>query len=181
MTGMDQDTTLRLDDRAPRRDRAFRLAPDAPALDALARRVGADAVRKVTFEGRLTPEGRADWRLEAHLGATVVQPCVVTLAPVTTRIETDLVRRYVEGYEMPDDAGEHEMPDDDTVEPRPAALDLAEVLAEALSLAMPDFPKAEGAELAEAQFTEPGRAAMTDDDAKPLAGLRDLLKGGGSD
>ena len=177
----EETTTIRLDDRAGRRAREVRVTPTGDALTALAARVGADAVRKVSFAGRLEPEGAADWRLSAHLGATVVQPCVVTLSPVTTRIETDVTRRYVEGYELPDDAGEYEMPEDDTTEPRPATLDLMDVLAEALSLAMPDFPKAEGAELADAQFTEPGRRAMTDDDAKPLAGLRDLLKGGGAE
>jgi hypothetical protein len=44
-------------------------------------------VRKLRFIGTLEPEGAQDWRLTADLGATVVQPCVVTLAPVTTRLE----------------------------------------------------------------------------------------------
>ena len=169
------DRTISLDPRSPRRERTFALRPVADELTALADRVGATALRKVAFEGRLTPTGTADWRLDARLGATAVQPCVVTLAPVTTRIETDVVRHYVDGYEMPDDGGEFEMPEDETTEPRPATLDLGEVLAEALSLALPDFPRADGAELGQAVYAEPGTAAMTDDDAKPLAGLRGLL------
>ena len=46
--------------------------------------------------------------------------------------------------------------------------------AEALALALPDFPRAEGVELGPAVFTEPGATPMTDEAAKPLAGLADL-------
>lgn len=164
---------LRLDD-PKRREIGFALRPGPEALAALAGRLGASALRKVAFEGRVLPEGGGDWRLEAHLGATAVQPCVVTLAPVTTRIETDVRRRYLADYTPPEGAGETEMPEDDTLEPLPAALDLGELLAEALSLALPDFPKAEGAELGEAVYTEPGTAPMTDEDARPFAGLKGL-------
>ena len=45
---------------------------------------------------------------------------------------------------------------------------------EALSLAIPLYPRAEDATLGEAVFTEPGKQAMTDEDAKPFAGLASL-------
>jgi uncharacterized metal-binding protein YceD (DUF177 family) len=108
----------------------------------------------------------------------VVQPCVVTLAPVTTRIDIDITRRYSATHVEPE-ADEAEMPEDDTTEALPDRLDLTAVMLEALALALPDYPRAEGAELAERQFAAPGVAPMTDADAKPLAGLaalRDRLK-----
>ena len=37
--------------------------------------------------------------LEADLGATVVQSCVVTLDPVTTRVEETALRRYTPDIE----------------------------------------------------------------------------------
>jgi uncharacterized metal-binding protein YceD (DUF177 family) len=53
-------------------------------------------------------------------------------------------------------------------------------LAEALALALPLYPRAPGAELGEAAFTEPGKPVLRDEDARPFAGLahlRDKLKG----
>ena len=110
----------------------FALEPEAEARAALAERLGIDALRKLRFTGMLTPRG-ADWHLEATLGATAVQPCVVTLAPVTTRIDEEVVRRYLDDVPPLPPGDEIEMPQDETVEPRPAALDLGAVMAEALA------------------------------------------------
>jgi len=130
-------------------------------------------LRKVRLEGDLHPEGKRDWRLVARIGATMVQPCVVTLEPVTTRIDADLLRQY--RAQLPDPSGdEMEMPEDDTIEPLPAQLDLRDLLVEGLSLHRPDYPRAEGVELGEAIFAAPGVAPMRDEDAKPLAGLAAL-------
>jgi uncharacterized metal-binding protein YceD (DUF177 family) len=48
------------------------------------------------------------------------------------------------------------------------------VLTEALSLALPDFPRADGAELGSQVYAADGVAPMTDEDAKPFAGLASL-------
>lgn len=155
----------------------FELVPDADARAALASALDLSQIRKLRFAGKLIAEGKRDWRLEAQLGATVVQPCVVTLKPVTTRIDEPVLRRYL--ADLPDpEADEIEMPEDDTLEPLPATLNLSEVLAEALALAVPDFPRADGVGFGEASFTEPGVTPMSDEEAKPLAGLaalRDVL------
>ena len=50
---------------------------------------------------------------------------------------------------MPD-GDEVEMPEDDTVEPMPEVIDLAEVAAEALALALPLYPRAPGADFGQA-------------------------------
>ncbi|MEO1238284.1 MAG: YceD family protein, partial [Pseudomonadota bacterium] len=126
------------------------------------------------LEGRMIPEGQSDWRLEAKLGATVVQTCVVTLTPVTTRIDVPVTRRYLAYMEPVPDAGEIEMPEDDTIEPLPGAIDLHAVLAEALALALPDFPRAPDASLENHTFTEPGKAPLSDADIKPFAALKAL-------
>jgi uncharacterized metal-binding protein YceD (DUF177 family) len=159
------------------------LEPDAEARRAIAAEVGAQVLRKLRFEGVLRPEGKQDWRLEAKLGVTAVQPCVVTLEPVTTRIDVPVLRSYRADVADPD-ADEIEMPDDDTVEPLPATLDLLALITEAVALALPDYPRAPGVELGPAQFAAPGVAPMTDEDTKPLAGLaalRDKLLGSSED
>ena len=167
-------TTLRLSRLARSQPVAIAIQPDRDALDALAERLDLLGLRKVRLTGELTPEGDTGWTLDARLGATVVQPCVATLAPVTTRIEETLERRYRADLAPPPDGGEVEMPEDDSIEPLPETLDLQAVLEEALALALPPYPRADGAEAGDAQFTEPGKTPMTDDDARPFAGLKAL-------
>ncbi|MEJ6391693.1 DUF177 domain-containing protein [Gymnodinialimonas sp. 2305UL16-5] len=164
-------------------DTPFELVPTPEEMAQIAQDLGATTLRKVRLTGNLRPIGKQDWALNASLGATAVQPCGVTLAPVTTRIDTDVTRHYL--AEMPAPSGdEMEMPEDDTTEPLPDKLDLTALLIEALSLALPDFPRAEGVELGEAIYAAPGVTPMRDEDAKPLAGLaalRDKLSSGRSD
>jgi len=181
----DPSTGLKLVKRLSGPDRSqpmvFEMRPDASARAALAEVLGISAVRKLRFAGRLLPEGKSDWRLEAELGATVVQPCSVTLEPVVTRIDEAVGRRWVADL-PPAPPGETEMPEDDEVEPLTGSVDLGQVMAEALALALPPFPRAEGVELGQALYAAPGVKPMTDEEAKPMAGLADLrdrLKNGG--
>ena len=145
--------------------------PDAAGRAAVAAHLGVREVRRLRLDGRLVPEGREGWRIEARLGATVVQDCVVTLAPVVTRIEEPVLIRYLAGLAEPE-GGEAEVPEED-VEPLPALLDLGGVMVEALSLALPPWPRAPGVALAEAD------EAPEEGGARPFAGLRDRLEGGG--
>lgn len=150
----------------------FALTPDAAARAGLAAELGIRAVKKLEFAGQIAPEGAQGWRLTARLGASVVQDCVVSGAPVPTRIDTDVVRRYVPGLAPPDGA-EAEVPDDDTLEPLTAEVDAGDVLREALALALPDYPRALGAELPAPQIG----AAETR--ANPFAALAKLKGDGG--
>lgn len=161
---------LRLGDLTTRGATPFSLVPTAKERAAIAQALGIDSIKKLNFSGQLEPVGKSDWALEGMLGATVVQACVVTLAPVTTRIDEAVNRRYL--TDLPEvSAGEVEMPEDDTIDPLPATLDLATVMIEALSLALPQYPKADGATLGDAVFAEDGVTPMSDDDAKPFAEL----------
>ena len=169
---------LRIRDLAAGAAHGFDLTPDAGARAAIAAALGIPAVRKLRLSGRLEPMGRADWRLTARLGATVVQDCVVTLDPVTTRIDEDVARSYLANPPATPEADEIEMPEDDTIEPLPEILDLGAVMIEALALNLPLYPHAEGVAPLNASFTEPGKTPMSDAEARPfagLAGLRDKL------
>ena len=166
---------LRLADLASRKATAFELMPNAGERAAIAQSLGIIGIKKLTFKGEITPVGRIDWELRAKLGVTVVQACVVTLDPVTTRVDEPVTRIYTANFEEPDE-NEVEMLVDENVEPLPASVDLAEVMIEAVALALPPYPRSEGADLSDAVFTEGGKAPMTDEDAKPFAGLGDLRK-----
>lgn len=168
---------LRVADLNAKHPTSFDVQPDETALRDIAERLSLTDIRKLSFRGTVSAAGKYDWRLDAQLGATVVQPCAITLAPVSTRIDERVHRLLLKDYNEPEDL-EAEMPEDDTTEALGAWIEPWEVMIEALSLALPMYPRAPGAELGEAVFTEPGKAAMTDDDAKPfagLAGLRDKL------
>jgi uncharacterized metal-binding protein YceD (DUF177 family) len=133
---------------------------------ALARLFDAVSVQKFRFSGELRPLGTKSWVLEGDLGATVTQACVVTLAPVKTRIDNEVRRRYVPEIEVDTD--------DDEVEALGPVIDLGLVATEAASLALPDYPKAPGAELVRRDFAGLGIEPLTDETAKPFAGLKAL-------
>lgn len=165
--------TIRMSDLKHRQPTPVTIEPDAAGRAAVAQDLGIVGVRKLRLTGTLTPLGKRDWQLDAVLGATVVQECIITLAPVTTRIEEPLVRRYLSDMANPA-SGEVEMPEDDSAEALPIDLDLAAVMIEALALALPPYPRAPGAEIGELSVTEPGALAFTDDRVKPFAGLAAL-------
>ena len=174
MTDQTQPTgRIRVADLSQSEPTPFALRPDAATMQEIAAELALDGLRKMRFEGQIRAEGRRDWLLTGTLGATVVQPCVVTLKPVTTRIDTEVRRLYLAEFTTPQ-GDEVEMPEDDDQEPLGREIDLAAVMIEALSLALPVYPRADEAELGEANFTEPGKQAMTDDDARPFAALAAL-------
>lgn len=155
------------------------MRPDAATLAALAEAMGLTGLRKLSFEGGLKPLGDRDWQLKGRLGATVVQPCVVTLEPVVTRIDTDVVRTFIRDY-VDVDAPEAEVPEDDSVEPLGIWIDPAAVMEEELTLALPEYPRKDAAESTTVRVTEPGKTPMTDEQARPFAGLaalKDQLNG----
>lgn len=151
----------------------FDVAPTREEAAALARLLGAQAVRKLRFAGRLAPLTRGGWALDARLGASVVQTCVVTLEPVTTRIDQTVRRRFLPetGSRAPERAGELVVdPDeDDEVEPLGERIDLGLVAIEALALALPAYPRKEGATLGPAIA-----GASDEEEPKPFAALAAL-------
>ncbi len=171
-------TALQVSDLSQTEENSFALRPEADVLASMAEELDISALRKLSFAGAITPLGKQDWQLNGKLGATVVQPCVVTLEPVTTRIDVSVTRHFVRDFEEPDDE-EVEMPEDDSSEPLGKWIDPAQVMIEALALELPEYPRKGDAELGQLVHAEPGQKPMTDEDARPFAGLgalRDALK-----
>ena len=167
---------FRANDLSTRHATPFEIRPDAPERAALADRLGLSALKKLRFTGEIAPAGARGWALKGMLGATVVQPCVVTLEPVTTRIDEEVERLFVpaEQLEMGADGSETEMPEDTSIEALGAVISAYDTMVESLSLAVPQYPRADGVDLGEAGFAEDGVAPMTDGDTKPFAGLAAL-------
>lgn len=164
---------LRVSDLPAKGQRSFEVTLEAAAVEALATEMELDGLRKLRFVGAVQAQGKRDWRLDGTLGATVVQKCSVTLGPVTTRIDAPVTRIYVQDYADPD-SPETEMPEDDTVESLGPWIDPHAVMIEALSLEIPEYPRADGVALGETVLTEAGKAPLRDADLKPFAGLAAL-------
>lgn len=137
--------------RVPVGGRPFAIAAEASERVALARRLGLERIDRLRAEGTLlrTP-GEPLLVLEGRLEAEVTQRCVVTLEPVASRLEVELHRIFALGRAPQED---EIVVDPLREEPEPLegeVLDLGEIAAEELALAVDPYPRAPGAGLAEA-------------------------------
>ncbi len=128
----------------------------ADEREALAERLGLLSVESLTATLHLRRlAGRPLVRVNGGFVAEVVQSCVVTLEPVTSRLEGNVVRCYTLApaevateREILVDLDEEEPP-----EPVPAGgIDLGEVVAEQLALEIDPYPRTEGARLERAEW-----------------------------
>lgn len=159
----------------PRQPTAFALDPDAEARQAIADELGISGLPKLTFRGEIRAEGGDGWALSGQLRATVVQPCVITLKPVRTPLQ-EIVTRHYSPYLADPEGDEVEMPDE-SLEPLGQFIDLDAVMIETLALALPEYPRAEGAALS---VDSPEAPAI--DTRRPFAGLDRLMgKDGGGE
>ena len=181
-----QTTNYRVADLPQNQPTKFEIIPNKETLAALAAELDLQDLRKVRFKGEISGFGKADWQLNARLGATVVQSCVVTLEPVTTRIEVDIQRRFVSTIELPEEVdGEVEMPEDENAELLGTHIDVETGSGRGPRPQPSALPAGRRCcEISESVFTEPGKKAMTDEDTRPFAGLaslRDKLAGSDGD
>ena len=168
-------TALRVADLSQNAATPFEFAPDAKTLSEIATEMGLDKLRKLRFKGEIRGTGQKDWRLTADIGFTVVQPCVVTLEPVTSRVDVKIVRNFL--ADLKEDFSEEkevEMHEDDTIEPLDTHIDPYAVMLESLALNLPQYPRQAGAALGESVHTAPGVAPMRDEDTRAFAGLAAL-------
>ncbi len=169
---------LRVADLSQNTATRFEIQPETPLLSEIATQMGVLGLRKLRFIGEIRGHGKRNWALKGDLGFTVTQPCVVTLDPVNTRIDTKIERLFLANYDIPGEE-EAEMPEDDNVEPLESHINPYTVMLEALALHLPQYPRKNGVELGESVHTAPGIAPMRDEDTRPFAGLaslRDQLK-----
>lgn len=167
---------FRVSDLSTRHETTFDLQPDAPARAAISDQLGLLGLKKLRFQGTISPSGARGWSLRGKLGATVVQPCVVTLDPVTTRIDEPVERNFMPAdyFEDAEAGSEMEMPEDTSSEPLGNIISAFDAMVESLVLALPQYPRTSDADLGEAVFAEDGVTPLKDEDTKPFAGLAAL-------
>lgn len=127
----------------------------------LAQRMGIVAIRSLRGRFELTPEPGGVFAAHLRMTASVVQACVVTLEPFTADLAEDVQLRLVpEGSESEDD--DPEGPDE--IPYAGAVIDLGELAAEQLALALDPYPRRPDAALPPVEDTAP----------HPFAALRRL-------
>jgi hypothetical protein len=102
---------------------------------------------------------------------------VATLEPVSTRVETPVRRLYSPSVAPVEDGAEFVVSDldaEDEVEPLADRIDLGQAALEALSLALPAYPRKAGAAPVEASIAPPGAAPIAEAEVKPFAALAAL-------
>lgn len=162
---------------SPKASFPFDLQPDGADLATLQEELGLLGLRKLRLTGEISASGSTDWALTAKLGATVVQPCVVTLEPVTTRIDEPVTRLYVKKWPEEEDLGEEvEMPEDDSLERLGDGIDVYAVLQEALALALPVYPRSGDVDADQLEARPEGARAITSIDDDAFSALSDLKK-----
>lgn len=149
---------------------------------ALARRFGVLGIESLA--GHLRARRPADGpliRVEGSLSAEVRQTCVVTLDPFLAGVTTEFVQLYT----LEGEGGGGEVfvspEDEETPEPlRGDALDLGEVLAEELALALEPYPRKPGVTFEGASYGTGDEAGADAGDAAdtPFAVLKHLKNGG---
>lgn len=149
---------------------------DLRAVDALA----------ATVRLRRDPDRPAIY-LEGRIVADVTQECVVTLAPVRTHIDEVFATRFEAGA-LTGGAEEEVRVEDDEVDLEPLPddwIDIGEIVAEQLALAVPAHPRAAGArfEMPDGDREPPatavpdtGDAELAPGRARPFAGLDKRMK-----
>lgn len=131
----------------------FELAPDEAVREALAQRAGVLAVPRLVARLHVRPEGKSGAVVDGTLKATVRQICVVSLEPFDNQIEEPISLRFAPAEALDTDASQViEIGGEDPPEPLlDGKLDMAEVVAEFLTLSVDPYPRRPGVE-----FVTPG-------------------------
>lgn len=156
--------------RPPRVRFAIEATPSECA--ALAKRFNLVQLERLAAKGQAELGSGGLWRLTGEMKASVVQSCVVSLEPVPAEIDERFELDFtVESDD--EDAGEVEITIGDA-EPLPpdGRLDVGEITAQQLSLALDPFPRKPGVQWDETPSPEDAKPA---DRVYPFKGLADRL------
>lgn len=152
--------------------RTVEIEADAPERAALAKRF--DLIGIDRLAGRFTiRRDAAGIMVEGRVTAAVTQACSITGDPLPAAVDEPVALRFVPDGEAGQDEVELDDRDIDVIPYEGGAIDLGEVAAETMALALDPFPRGPNAE---AKLKEAG--VLSEEQAGPfgaLAGLKDKL------
>ena len=84
----------RVSDLPNNSSREFDLRPEQAQQDEIAATLDLLGLRKLRFTGQIKSSGKSNWRLNGTICANIMQPCTITLEPVTTRNGEPVTRLF---------------------------------------------------------------------------------------
>lgn len=137
----------------------FEVVPDEAVREELAKRAGVLAVPRLVARLQVRPQGKSDALVDGTLNAAVRQLCVVSLEPFENQIEEPVSLRFAPAETLDTDTPQViEVGGDDPPEPLlDGKLDLAEVVAEFLTLSVDPYPRRPGVEFVPSGEGEPDK------------------------
>jgi uncharacterized metal-binding protein YceD (DUF177 family) len=130
------------------------ISANAEERAALAERFKLQGIDRLDADFVLRRAGNGVIHVKGTVRGEVVQSCVVTLEPVPARIEEEFAADFAAGADKPAEEEDIDFEASDPPEPiRNGHIDLGELAAEHLSLALDPYPRAPGAHLP--QSSEP--------------------------
>jgi uncharacterized metal-binding protein YceD (DUF177 family) len=158
-------------DRVPLEGLTERIEANEEERRELARRFGLLAIRGLTAVVQLAPWRRGGIKVEGRFDSMVEQTCVVTLDPFEARISEDITR-YFAGQNAPGPApivhSVESLGEDEPDVISGNAIDLGELVAESLGLALDPYPRKPGVEFSSAPSQDTAAAG------NPFAALQSL-------
>lgn len=147
------------------------LEADAAEREALARRFGLLGLERLSARARLKPTSDGRVRAKVTFEADVLQSCVVTLDPVASHVSDSFEASFAEAADIgggPEVAFAFE--EEEPPEPiKGGRLELGELVAQHLSLALDPYPRKPGAE-----FRGVADADVEEVEERPFAALARL-------
>jgi len=126
-----------------------RLAATAPEREALARRLGVEAVESLEAELSVVPKGRGVVLVRGRVQARLGRLCVVSLTPLVEEIDERFAIRFLPEVGASARAGPVAL-DASSEDEEPyegSTIDLGEAVAQTVALALEPWPRAPGAAL----------------------------------
>ncbi len=153
----------------------FHIVPDSAARAALAARFGLLSIDRLVAE--LVVErvgGRELVAVQGKIEAEIAQSCVISGVPVAARVDEAVSDRF---GQMVEEVGEVEFSVDDVDPPEAIiddAIDLGELIAQYIGVAIEPYPRAPGAEIPSQYQIDEGEVAETV--RNPFSALANLDK-----
>jgi uncharacterized metal-binding protein YceD (DUF177 family) len=117
-------------------------------------------------------------RVKGHISASLVQACVVTLEPIPADIAEDVELDFSENVDEPGTEMDLDAEAADGPEPLSGGMiDLGEVAAEQLGLAIDPYPRKPGAEVPAEWAADPAAEPVPEPKVNPFSALEKLTKG----
>jgi len=151
------------------------IAPTAKELAALAQRFGLVSLDRLSASFALKRVRKDLVRAKGRVTAELVQACVVTLDPIPARIDEKFEVDFLEGVQPPVADLELDAEAADAPEPAPSGwIDLGELAAEQLGLAIDPYPRKPGAAIPDEWRGGPAAEPAAVERPNPFAALEKL-------